>query len=221
MIKSTIKYFWKNFLVFISMKKENISAFHVPRPKYITKVTFSDRVIRDTFLNFIPTFVKPNYLTMIRFVMMPVILVFITLGWNVTALVLFVLTAFTDALDGAMARTRNQITDWGIVFDPMADKLLIGIVGVVVVAKYLSPYLAGTIFILELCLVGLSYIRFRGEVVPAKMAGKLKMIFQCFGVSFVMLYMATGADWLLPLATYTLFGAVIFALLSLTIYRSI
>ena len=221
MIKTSVKYFWDHFILFLSMKKEKISAFHVPRPIYITKITFSDQIISNVFLRLIPNFVKPNYLTMLRFIMMPIILIVILEGWNVLALVLFVLTAFTDALDGAMARTRKQITDWGIVFDPMADKLLIGIVGVVVVAKYLNPYLAGTIFFLELCLVGLSYLRFKGQVVPAKMAGKIKMILQCFGVSFVLLFMATGAEWLLPIATFILYGAVIFAFLSLTIYRSI
>jgi CDP-diacylglycerol--glycerol-3-phosphate 3-phosphatidyltransferase len=220
-MKSNIEYLWARFVEFISMKKENISAFNVPRPAYIAKITFSDRIINQVILRFVPNFIRPNYFTMFRFVMMPVILIFVFLGWNVTALILFVITAFTDAIDGALARTRNQITDWGIVFDPMADKLLIGIVGVVVVAKYISPYLASTIFILELCLVGFSYIRFKGQVVPAKMAGKIKMILQCFGVGFVMLFMATGVPVLLPIATYILYGAVIFALLSLTVYRSI
>ena len=220
-MKQKINYLWERFVEFISMKKENISAFNVPRPAYISKITISDRVINQTVLRFIPNFVRPNYFTMFRFVMMPVILIFIFLGWNTTSLILFVITAFTDAIDGALARTRNQISDWGIVFDPMADKLLIGIVGVVVVAKYVNPLLAAAIFILELCLVGFSYVRFKGQVVPAKMSGKIKMILQCFGVGFVMLYMATGADWLLPTATYTLYGAILFALLSLTIYRSI
>ncbi len=220
-MKSNLKYLWGHFINFISMKKENISAFNIPRPEYISKVTLSDRIINSIFLHFVPNFVRPNYFTMFRFVMMPVILTFIFLGWNVTALVLFVITAFTDAIDGALARTRNQISDWGIVFDPMADKLLIGIVGVVVVAKYVSPFLAGVIFVLELCLVGFSYVRFKGQVVPAKMSGKIKMILQCFGVGFVMLFMATGVPIFLPIATYILYGAVLFALLSLTLYRSI
>lgn len=199
----------------------DVKAFNQPRPDYISKVTFSDQVFADTLLRLIPNFIRPNHLTVLRFILIPFVLYFILEGQNFAALVAFVLATLSDALDGAMARTRDQITDWGIIFDPFADKLLIGLTGLIVISKLLSPYLAGTIVFLELMLILFSYFRFKGEAVPAKTAGKIKMVLQSFGISFLMLYLVLPADFLLTLSTYTLYGAIVAALLSLFVYRSI
>lgn len=196
-------------------------VFDEPRPKYIAKVTLIDKIINKIFLWMFPVSVKPNYVTVFRFITIPFIIYFLTVGDYKAGLILFVISAFSDAFDGALARTRNQITDWGIVFDPVADKLLIMSIGGFLIFKFLNPYLAYTVIFLEIVIMGSAYFRFKGEVVPAKTAGKLKMIFQCFGVSFILLFLVIGYPVLLKVATFIIVLAIIFAILSLTIYRSI
>jgi CDP-diacylglycerol--glycerol-3-phosphate 3-phosphatidyltransferase len=130
-------------------------------------------------------------------------------------------SAFSDALDGALARTKHKITSWGTFYDPVADKLLIGTVSVIIVSQYLSFYLALAIVLIELFLVSSAYFRYRGRVVPAKIMGKTKMVLQCFGVIFLLFYIVFGIGWFLVVAQYILYLAVVFALLSLFVFKSI
>jgi phosphatidylglycerophosphate synthase len=178
---------------YISDKKGNVKAFSVPRPKYISKITFTDKFFAATLLHLFPASIfRPNQLTTFRLITIPFIIWFLFNGAYTIGLVLFVLSALSDALDGAMARTRNQITDLGIVLDPIADKFLIGSVGFIVISTYLNVFLAALTILLEILMVTSAYIRFKGEVVPAKIPAKIKMILQCFGVGFLLLYMVTG-----------------------------
>ena len=67
----------------------------------------------------------PNALTILRLVLIPV---FVFLFWKVdrkAALVVFIVASLTDMLDGMLARKLNQITDFGKLFDPLADKLMV------------------------------------------------------------------------------------------------
>ena len=162
-------------------------VFDEPRPKYIAKVTLIDKFIDKVFLWAFPQSVNPNHITVFRFITIPFIVYFLLVGYYKIGFVLFTISAISDAIDGAIARTRNKITDWGILFDPFADKLLIGSVGGITIYKFLSPTLAFSIIFLELILLVSSYYRFKGKIVPAKTAGKVKMILQCVGVCFIFL----------------------------------
>ncbi len=199
----------------------SLRIFDEPRPAYISKVLFFDKVLDKTILRFIPYFVRPNFVTVFRFISIPFIVFFLLHGNYVIGFWLFVISAFTDALDGALARTRNQITDWGIFFDPFADKLLIGSASVIVISKFINPILAGVIIFLEILLIAFSYKRFKGEIVPAKTVGKIKMILQSVGVSVLLLSIVVSVPALVIIATYILYLSIVFSLLSLTIYRSI
>jgi CDP-diacylglycerol--glycerol-3-phosphate 3-phosphatidyltransferase len=192
-----------------------------PRVTYLTKPTIVDRFFEKTFLPLLPSWVTPNQITKFRFLTIPVIAYFFITDQFLIGTILFLFSAFSDALDGALARTKNKITSWGMLYDPLADKILIGSVCVIVVGKYLSPYLALTIVVLEILLVSFSYFRYKGKVVPAKTMGKIKMILQCVGIIFLLFHILFGAPWLLIAAGGTLYGAVIFALLSLFVFRSI
>ena len=195
----------------------------VPEAKvtYLTRVTPIDRLIAFLFLPLIPKSITPNQITKFRLISIPFIAALLSLGFYTSGTILFLFSAFSDALDGALARTKKKITTWGTLYDPIADKLLVGAVSVIIVSKYISSYLALVIIVIEMLLVASAYFRYRGRVVPAKTMGKTKMILQCLGIIILLFYIVIGTPVLLTIATYTLYLAITFGLLSLFVFRSI
>jgi CDP-diacylglycerol--glycerol-3-phosphate 3-phosphatidyltransferase len=191
------------------------------RLEYLTKVTVFDRFFLATILPLFPSSISPNRITMFRFISIPIILTLLILGYNLAGIILFILAALSDALDGALARTKHRITKWGIVADPIADKLLIGSVALLVLWKHLGWPLTFTLVAIELVLAGSAYFRYSGKLMPAKTVGKVKMILQCVGVSFVLLYGIVPNTAYLLTGQYILYLAVVFGLASLFVYRSI
>ena len=87
----------------------------------------------------------PTLLTLLRIALIPVLVIFFYLPWalaNVACTVIFILAAFTDWLDGYLARKMGQATAFGAFLDPVADKLMVGVVLVLIVQADPSPYLA-------------------------------------------------------------------------------
>jgi cardiolipin synthase len=81
----------------------------------------------------------PNVITMIRIVLVPVIVIFLIDGELLKALLFFLLAGIGDGLDGFFARALNQKTALGAFLDPMADKLLLTTVYVVMAFYHLAP----------------------------------------------------------------------------------
>lgn len=191
------------------------------RVKYLTKPNKIDFFLDKTFLKLIPNSVTPNQMTLFRFATIPFVLGLLLAKFYLLGTILFSISAFSDALDGARARTTGHITSWGILADPLADKLLIGLTAIILVSQFIGLWLAFLIIFLELALVFSAYHRYKGKVVPAKISGKIKMILQSFGLGFLLLFVMIGNPILLLIATYLLYGAVLCALLSLFVYRSV
>lgn len=196
--------------------------------RFITKeispnVTISDRVIATTVLKLLPPIVTPNHITAFRFVTIPFVLYLLATGRIMAAGILFVISAFSDAVDGALARTKGLITDWGKLYDPLADKLLVGSVAVILVSRYISDVLALTIISLELLLIVGAFFRkrFRGAKIQAGWAGKVKMVFQSVGIGVLFLGVVASSPFIIAVATYILYASVVFAVLSLLVYKSI
>ena len=78
--------------------------------------------IRKLFSN---VWTIPNVLTIIRIILIPVFVVLFFKGEKIAALCVFCAASLTDMLDGYLARKLNQITDFGKLFDPLADKLMV------------------------------------------------------------------------------------------------
>jgi CDP-diacylglycerol--glycerol-3-phosphate 3-phosphatidyltransferase len=78
--------------------------------------------IRKLFSN---VWTIPNVLTIIRIILIPVFVVLFFKGQKIAALCVFCAASLTDMLDGYLARKLNQITDFGKLFDPLADKLMV------------------------------------------------------------------------------------------------
>ena len=85
-----------------------------------------DKIMAVTFLPLIPRWVTPNAITIARFVLTPLVVFLILIENYNIGIPLFIATAFTDVLDGSLARVRKKVTKWGTLHDPVADKLLIG-----------------------------------------------------------------------------------------------
>ena len=67
----------------------------------------------------------PNALTILRLLLVPVYVVLFSLGQKNAALIVFLSACLTDLLDGQIARRCNQITDFGKLMDPLADKIMV------------------------------------------------------------------------------------------------
>ncbi|MDP1707108.1 MAG: CDP-alcohol phosphatidyltransferase family protein, partial [bacterium] len=91
------------------------------------QLTVTDKILQKIFLPVIPRFITPNIVTWFRFVTVPFVAYLFIQESYIIGLLLFIVSAFSDAVDGSLARTRNQVTDWGKMYDPAADKLLIGV----------------------------------------------------------------------------------------------
>jgi len=178
-----------------------------------------DRVMAKTILPLVPRWVHPNHVTILRMVLTPFVLFALWLeAWPI-ALPLFLVTALTDALDGSLARVRKQITLWGTVADPAADKILIGSVVILFVAREINPIFAALIVVVELVIVlSALYRRSHGVYASANEFGKIKMCLQVTGVSLLLLARLLGFQLAVPFALGTLGLAIVFALVSLVTY---
>ncbi len=184
------------------------------------KITVTDKILAKFFLPIFPKQIKPNHLTAARIFLIPFVMFLL---WQENYLwggILFLITSFTDALDGAMARTRNQITDLGKMFDPLADKLLICSVVYILVLKYLDVYTAWIIIIIELVIIVAAFIKHNNgnHTLQANSWGKIKMILQVLGVLILLLSIIFNLEHLLPISKGTFYLAIAFAVLSLFTY---
>ncbi|MBI4262156.1 CDP-alcohol phosphatidyltransferase family protein [Candidatus Uhrbacteria bacterium] len=180
---------------------------------------FTDRLLAATVLRLFPRWVRPNDVTVFRMLATPFVLWLIIVQNYVWGIPVFLLVAFTDAIDGALARTRNQITDWGKLYDPLADKLLIGSVVAVVVLQHLDLWLGIAILGIESTFIlGAWYFKWRGMIVQANVWGKIKMILEVLAVFLLLLSLMMQWPSLLPFSQATFMLAIAFALVSLVTY---
>lgn len=178
-----------------------------------------DKLMRAVVIPLIPKWVHPNHVTIFRLFMIPVIVASIWFMYWDLALGLFIFAAFTDALDGSIARLRKKITMWGTITDPIADKLLVGAVMIVFVAREINLLFALIIIVLEVMIFGGAYYRKkRGIYTSANGAGKIKMLLQVVGVSLLLLARIFGIPLAVPFAIGTFALAIVFAMISLVTY---
>ena len=130
----------------------------------------------------------PNVLTMIRLILIPVFVVLFFSGLRKAALAVFVAASLTDMLDGYLARKLNQITDFGKLFDPLADKLMVLTAMVCQAIAGVFPWAAVIIVAckeLYMVLGGMFMLK-RGVVVYSNLIGKAAQV--CFIASLVLAF---------------------------------
>ena len=139
--------------------------------------------IRKLFAN---VWTIPNVLTMLRLILIPVFVVLFFSGQRKAALAVFVAASLTDMLDGFLARRLNQITDFGKLFDPLADKLMVLTAMVCQAIAGVFPWAAIIIVAckeLYMVLGGMFMLK-RGVVVYSNLIGKAAQV--CFIASLVL-----------------------------------
>jgi CDP-diacylglycerol---glycerol-3-phosphate 3-phosphatidyltransferase len=134
----------------------------------------------------------PNKITLIRIFLVPILLVFLMSphGWYpMIAATIFVIAAFTDWLDGHLARSTNQITRLGQLLDPIADKLLVTSALVSLVGRQVVPaWIVAIILCRELGITGLRALAADSHIIiAADVYGKYKMVFLIIGSLLLML----------------------------------
>lgn len=174
----------------------------------------------------------PNVLTAGRLLVVPVLALVLVGGLETTAdrllaWSLFTAACLTDVLDGHLARKRNQVTRFGIMADPVADKALMGTALLGLSLLGLLPWLA-TVVILgrEVAVTVMRAALLRHGLLPANRGGKLKCLAQNVAVALYLLPLA-GA-WaglrepvLLLAVAFTLVTGVHYALSGLRMRRAV
>ena len=146
----------------------------------------------------------PNKLTLLRIVLVPVVvIVYLCIGEKVVvidatsgfalrdllALIIFAVASITDMLDGQIARRRKMITSFGKFADPIADKLLVNTLMILMVYMHQANVVCVLIMIArDLIVDGLRMTAAQhGKVVSAGMPGKVKTVLQMFAIIFLLL----------------------------------
>ncbi|MFO7816436.1 MAG: CDP-diacylglycerol--glycerol-3-phosphate 3-phosphatidyltransferase [Thermodesulfobacteriota bacterium] len=134
-----------------------------------------------------------NNLTLARMGSIPLIVFLLYFPNRVTALMamlIFIAASLTDLADGIIARKYNLITNMGKFLDPLADKLLIAAVLVMLVQlSWLQGWIAVVIISREIMVTGLRSIAAeKGLVIAADKYGKIKTIIQCVALCPLILH---------------------------------
>jgi len=147
----------------------------------------------------------PNFLTVLRILLVPVIVVALlaeTPNADTLAAIVFAAAAFTDGLDGYIARSRGSVTTFGKLMDPIADKLLIiaPLVSLVSLGR-IEAWVAMVIIAREFAVTALRMVAMeQGVVIPATILGKVKTIAQVAAIFAVIAFPST--PWPVDLLVY-------------------
>ena len=121
---------------------------------------------------------------MIRMVAVPFFIAAYLLGYFPAALVIFILASITDALDGKIARSRNLVTNFGKIMDPLADKILVySALCLFIESEIIRAWMLILILAREFIVAGMRTVAAsEGTVLAAGMSGKIKTVLQMVAV---------------------------------------
>ncbi|HTU27536.1 MAG TPA: CDP-diacylglycerol--glycerol-3-phosphate 3-phosphatidyltransferase [Pirellulales bacterium] len=172
----------------------------------------------------------PNQITGLRLVLSIVLFVLLPCEYYLTGMVVFIVAAATDWVDGYYARKYGQVTTLGRILDPFVDKIIICGSFIYLAAVVPGPWgpgsgiaawMAVVVVGRELLVTALrTFLEGEGADFSATMSGKLKMVFQCTAVGVSIFGLTYGAeprpDWLVWLLRVSVWSAV-----ALTVYSGL
>lgn len=169
----------------------------------------------------------PVLLTLLRILAIPVIVIIYLLPFHWAhplAAILLGLAAFTDWLDGYLARSLSQTTQFGAFLDPVADKLLVAVSLVMVLSSHLIPYLgiASAIIIgREIAISALrEWMSAIGKRVGVRVThiAKYKTAIQMLSLGMLVWYHPESYDWILWIGPILLYIAAFLTIWTMCIY---
>ncbi|MBR1985863.1 MAG: CDP-diacylglycerol--glycerol-3-phosphate 3-phosphatidyltransferase [Mogibacterium sp.] len=159
----------------------------------------------------------PNKLTIARMIAVPFFIAAYLLGYFPAALVIFIAASLTDALDGKIARSRNLVTNFGKIMDPLADKILVySALCLFIESDIIRAWMLILILAREFIVAGMRTVAAsEGTVLAAGMSGKIKTALQMVAVIVFLFALCLNE----ARATVMMIGNVIFwASLVMTVY---
>ena len=120
----------------------------------------------------------PNALTVLRFLLIPIIVIACVQGQYILAIAVLSISGLTDILDGTIARKYNYITDFGKLMDPLADKATqISLLTTLFIKGAIPIWILAIVVLKEFCMVsGASFLYGKELVVSSKWYGKLATV---------------------------------------------
>ena len=160
----------------------------------------------------------PNILTALRVAMIPVFVLTYAQIPPAGSLVIFLLASLTDCLDGYLARKWNQITEFGKLFDPLADKLLLLAVLFCIARSGLIPWWVLVVVAVKelLMMAGSVWMLKKNVVVSANFLGKAATVAFILALTFVFPWHPMG--WLTMLGNVLLYVAVALSVAAFIVY---
>ncbi len=167
----------------------------------------------------------PNQLSFLRLILAIALFFIMTWQWYMASLVVFILAAATDWIDGYWARKYGQVTTLGRILDPFVDKVVICGTFIFLVAEPRSgvaAWMATVIVGRELLVTALrGFIEQQGGDFSASMAGKLKMVFQCIAAALCIFVLSYTEPQVVPTALAWTRTAMVWLAVLLTIYSGV
>lgn len=169
----------------------------------------------------------PMVLTFIRLSAIPIFGIIFFLPFHYARLfaaALFILAAVTDWLDGYLARSLSQVTEFGAFLDPVADKLLVGVALILVVGEHYVPYLSVPAAIIICREILMSALReWMAEIgkrasVAVTFLSKVKTALQMVALVILIAYMQDMPIIILWLGALLLWVAAILTLWTMIVY---
>ena len=160
----------------------------------------------------------PNLLTLLRICVAPILVAAILEHNYLLGFVLFIATGVTDMLDGLLARLLKQTTVLGQYLDPVADKLLLSTLFLVLMHQKLMPVrVTVLVFGRDVCILLVAAILYaaagRREFRPS-IFGKLNTLAQITAVAVVLLHQLTQVSWVVFLRDFSLWATMILTVVS-------
>ena len=178
----------------------------------------------------------PNKITLFRVLMIPVVMVvgelyflqekymfgtdFLTVG-NFILLILFIVCAFSDFLDGYIARKNNIVTNFGKFADPLADKILVLALFIILLEQNnaLKGWMVTLIFAREFIVTGFRVIAASKNInIAAGWLGKIKTNLQFFSVIILLLFGFMNNDIIQIIIQVILYATILMTIISGTEY---
>ena len=171
----------------------------------------------------------PNKLTLSRVIAIPIFIMFFVLGKNydsglniyrIIAAIIFVLASITDYFDGKIARSKNLITNFGKLMDPLADKMLVVTALILLSENKEVNYLCMLVVVLrELTISSIRLIALeKGIVIAASIWGKFKTATQMISIVLILfkVYLMNNFSYVIVYAIFHL--STLFVIISLIDY---